>query len=253
MIAEPSDPKIHRVIGLWHSSLYVGETEARSGGLSVTTDDAPSVPAGLSRRPVDASPHSEPTSPIAAASPSAHAPERGGSPGLYDLPGLLTRIWSVPAAKLATSGSYATRPTLPISPARELDEPHPHTPLETQWPQPAMEPGLSLPLAAVPSLAIVRAVAPEAATHPLPRGPEPPTLVFSAETHYAAWRHPPCRLRYSVSRTFASYRGAGPAALDTSGEHRHAAASDAPRSQMMPPATLPWVRVRRIDEEPELH
>ena len=256
MLAEPSDPKIHRVIGLWHSSLYVGEVEARSGGTEVTTGDAPSVTGAVARRSAAAPTESRPVPTATTLSSEPSSPDTSSATGLYDLPGLLTRIWSVPAAKLATSGSYTVRPSLPISPARELDEPLPHAPFETQWPQPAMEPGVSLPLAAVPSLTIRQKSAADAATHALPRSPEGSPFVFNSETQYVAWRHPPCRLRFSVSRTFALYRGGGPAALDTTGERRRPgtpAAVDAPRGEMMPPATLPWARVRRIDEEPSGH
>ena len=215
----------------------------------MTPDDSAALAGGAARRAVEASPAAA-TRP-APTTGALRNSDSGRPPGLYDLPGLLTRIWSVPAAKLATSGSYSVRPAIPLSPARELDEPQEPVPLTTQWPQPAMDPGLSLPLAAAPSLAIVRKLAAPAG----PQGPaaaeESQTLVFSAETHYAAWRRPPCRMRYTMGRSFLEYRGAEGSAPDFSGErHRSPYAGSTPgRGELMPPATRPWVRVRRIDEE----
>jgi len=135
--------------------------------------------------------------------PSSPPPPPAPRQGLYDLPALLARIWSVPAAQsLSTSGSYATRleprsegPSPADAAPMPPEAPRPLSATRSPWGFPSHADDPSLPLAAVPSL-----------TLPLPTEvPRPPPsrslgaatspgLVAGAQ--YAAWRHPPCHLSY---------------------------------------------------------
>jgi hypothetical protein len=134
------------------------------------------------------------------------APDASRSPGLYDLPSLLARIWSVPAAaRLAQSGSFRTAPIArppegPHESSAHLDPDGPHhrspAPL-SGWPPPGFGAEPSLPLAAVPSLTL---------SAPAPARPEPSPLTepaaaepfYSTGIQYIAWRHPPCRQGYGA-------------------------------------------------------
>ncbi|MGB6501111.1 MAG: hypothetical protein WBG19_06910 [Thermoplasmata archaeon] len=136
---------------------------------------------------------------------AARTVEPSAAPGLYDLPSLLSRIWSVPAAaKLATSGSFAT-PRGPAPPRmEELQDLHPEARSHespaalTGWPPAGYGVTSSLPLAAVPSLtlSLPERVIEERDRPPIT--PEPPEPFFSTGIQYIAWRHPPCRLGYGA-------------------------------------------------------
>jgi hypothetical protein len=170
-MAERPDPRKLRVISAWNGSRY------------------PFPPSG-----------DEPSSqPPPTPTPEGRAPAQG----LYDLPALLGRIWSVPAARLATSGSYSTRPDpVPIArPEVELDrkppEPRDASPLSpAPWSFLSYGEDSSLPLAAVPSLTLNPELRPPSGPPPFELERRPEASAFSPVTQYIAWRHPPCHLAF---------------------------------------------------------
>lgn len=127
------------------------------------------------------------------------------APGLYDLPTLLARIWSVPAAQQAgrratPSGGSGPREASPTSPVPD-DRPDGAAPAFTvaEWTMPTPPSDLSLPLAAVPSLTIGAPPLAERAP-PEPRRETESGPSYVPTVQYIAWRRPPCRLPYDLPR-----------------------------------------------------
>jgi hypothetical protein len=202
-MAEWPDPRKRRAIPAWDASRYPflapGEGPYSGPPETPIVDRSPGT---------EEDPRGSGKDPSTAEGPVEPRPERPPSQGLYDLPGLLARIWSVPLSRLTTSGSYATRPAAvpPSLPPGELDR-QPPTIREPPPPGPAPWAYLpfgkdpSLPLAAVPSLTLVHAPpSPSGPTGPSSQAPRSPGLSFSPATHYIAWRRPPCRLAYELGR-----------------------------------------------------
>jgi len=252
---DPPDPRRYRSSGGWAGSSYAYPLPPPSDvPLPFLTGPSARLPPDGSGRPERST--AAPAPPSAGPSP---APARSGgaaAPGLYDLPTLLARIWSVPAARLATSGSYPSRPdpssdrpdfgpSVPSDPrGSERPEPPP------TWATPSYELSPSLPLAAVPSLTFAPDHRPglvgAAVGSPekeLPRGP------YVLPTQYIAWRHPPCRLAYleTFPRGSRCPRGVPAEGLGRGGP----ALSAGPvrwlrKDEMMRPATAGWA-LHRFD------
>ena len=205
-------------------------------------------------RDSEATPQSMDTGP----DPGARRPPRAGAAppsGLYDLPGLLARIWSVPAARMATSGSYTPEaaraaPLTPaVGPSPEVPSVQPTPSIAPPpWWYPTVSRDPSLPLAAVPTLSPARPRPPAA---PNVRPPEGSRAVdeaaFNPVTQYVAWRRPPCHLayarRFEMSR---ADRGNPPASGAEIGRVTVTTDSYPPAvGPLILPATLPWGGHRR--------
>jgi len=120
----------------------------------------------------------------------------GAAPGLYDLPGLLARIWSVPAARLATSGSYTSTPPVryPEPPPQFADrQPSLPTPPSDPWSQLTRREVPSIASAAVLPLSLIPAFRDPLAPRPSRRGRRAADPVEFLPSQYPSWKHPPCR------------------------------------------------------------
>lgn len=181
------------------------------------------------------------------------SPAASTAPGLYDLPGLLARIWSVPVARLATSGSY-TQEAARTPPPPPVAGPEPHPPsvapvpsiAPPPWWYPSVSPDPSLPLAAVPTLTGAR---PRPPTSPLTRpesGPVPELPAFNPTTHYVSWRRPPCHLPYT--HRFDAVRGADEGSRPGITEIGRVSVTTepypSPSDALILPASLPWTGTR---------
>ncbi|MGP8134644.1 MAG: hypothetical protein ACLQD8_00670 [Thermoplasmata archaeon] len=205
-MAERSDPRKPRYSPAWNGAQYPDPPPI---------DDTPDrlLPIGpIGRFPLAEAARPGPPRVFFEATASGPSDARAPAPlpptppqGLYDLPALLARIWSVPAAKQSTSGSYISRPE-PVPPGRpnlgpDLSIPErqevPPAPFAS-WPAYHHPDDPSLPLAAVPSLTLSLPGHADSgsSTPPFDRRREEPT--FSPATQYVAWRHPPCRLAYDL-------------------------------------------------------
>ena len=118
-MAERPDPRRLRLIAGWSASRDGFRTHdgdlSRSSAISTGTPEYPLVEA--SRR-VTQLPGEEGARPFERA-PARPAPRPEESPGLYDLPRLLARIWSVPAAQIASGRAYPAPPRAPTGPEPE--------------------------------------------------------------------------------------------------------------------------------------
>jgi hypothetical protein len=255
-MAERPEPRKRPSATSWDARQYSfgpdGEEADPRAGEPDAADPPPSENAGRHRGPEE----------VPAESDSRRADERIEAPaaarppaqGLYDLPGLLARIWSVPATRLSTSGSYSTRaaPAIPVTRPVEHDlespdrrEPVPPAPSSLLYLPHGKGP--SLPLAAVPSLAL-------APPEPVPEGPTAPArlarpleLTPVTAMHYIAWRYPPCRLAYALGRGRVAPAEVRPSRVSVE-VGRYSGSSESLRIEREPlirPATLPWVSWRQ--------
>ncbi len=189
----------------------------------------------------------EESSAARAAAPSTSSgrePPTEPAPGLYDLPSLLGRIWSVPAARRlprpAPSWPQAPAIEIPISDriAVELRPPGPRRVDRSPWSaeSPSITP--SLPLAAVPSLTLslpdAERPAPERDLE-FASGP-----AIDEAVQYIAWKHPPCHHAFEPRPPTGAHCLRGwpdaEAALPYAGRARRA--SRLP--DLMRPATPSW-------------
>lgn len=157
------------------------------------------------------------------------AADRSAAPGLYDLPSLLARIWSVPLSRMGTSGSYAP-PASPVAgPGEVRVSTPPYSTPWNGWPSRAYGRDPSLPLAAVPSLTMVPPSAPGTDSTSPPRRPAGEGTTIHPATQFVAWRHPPCRLAYDLPFPRGSHCVRGSLA----GEHPAANAPELARRELL--------------------
>lgn len=219
-MVERPDPRKVRVIATWDGVRY-SYRAIEEGASPRAEPGAPTGPFPLieaSRAGAFARSGSSPSPVPTVLSTPAAAPPASRPPGLYDLPSLLARIWSVPAAQMANRGAFAVRsPAAPTdrSPRAPALEPAPADREEVppftvaEWTMPINREDPSLPLAAVPSLSFTPSVPIGAVSPPAPvRDTSVPT--YHPATQYIAWRHPPCHLAYALplSSERACSRGA---------------------------------------------
>jgi hypothetical protein len=183
----------------------------------------------------------------------SRVPDRSPSPGLYDLPALLARIWSVPAARLATSGSYSTAPAPPppTPPGAALDR-SPADPREgppngpDPWPFLPHREVPSLPSTGVLPLSLIPAFRAPGAVPSSRRGRRTEEGIVYPATRYLAWKHPPCHLAIEPRLSIEAQRlkGIGDARPNLAGP---ASALGEPWSRhelLIRPASLPLPRPR---------
>jgi len=216
-MADRPDPRRLRLITGWSASRDGLRTHdgdlSRSAGISTGTPEFPLVE--VSRR-VAQLPAEEP-----APAPPVPPPEE--NPGLYDLPRLLARIWSVPAAKLASSRAYPATPRAPTGPEparprNDSDPPPRHGPATSPWSIGSFGEDSSLPLAAVPSLTLAPFGEPPATAHrPELDGPPAPAPWVLSPDQYIAWRHPPCRRLYDTRPPLGRHCTRGPLSGEAAG------------------------------------
>jgi hypothetical protein len=250
-MAERPDPRKLRVSGGWSGAPYAySSTPVDESPLPLLAGPVSRYPLAefaphrsdrLADRPVDRDSSRPP-----------RTADRGTSPpGLYDLPALLARIWSVPATKMAKSGSYATAPEAAAAP-RPPEREFPRRPFDprleerdslAEWGPSTHEHDPSLPLAAVPSLTMIPSFPPRL-PDPLPSAPSSPgAVIFSPLRQYVAWRHPPCRLAYDTPLPRGIHCGRGSPADRAGAELLRAAgyARAVRRDWMMRPASSGWL------------
>jgi hypothetical protein len=186
------DPPRSRVVPAWDSSRVLVPVDPSPSAPLPSPIDAGILPLAGGVRSRD------PAWPDLPDPPERAAPVPPAATGLYDLPGLLARIWSVPVhrrtpAPLPLPTDTAPAPPEPLVPVRPVPS---LTGGSSPWTAVSDHPVLSLPLAAVPSL-----------TFRPPTGAEPdrrPNLTAPAEgapsylpaLQYVAWRRPPCHQPY---------------------------------------------------------
>ncbi|MFY9716751.1 MAG: hypothetical protein WAK40_02285 [Thermoplasmata archaeon] len=254
-MAERPDPRRLRVPGGWSGAQY---------------DDS-TVPAGASPLPLLVGPVSR--YPLAEFGPHrsgeervrpfeeerSHPPRAGDRetkpPGLYDLPALLSRIWSVPVTRMAKSGSYSTSPP-DGGPSHAPDREIPFRPFEPrleerdsfgEWSPSSHDLDPSLPLAAVPSLTMIPPYLPTSSADPPPSPPSSSwsqaAAVYSPITQYVAWRRPPCRVAYDLRLPRGIHCGRVSPAERAGAEFVRAAgyARALRRDWMMRPASSGWL------------
>lgn len=207
-MAERADQRKFRVIAAWNGARYSPPAS------DPTAPPRPLLTAPVSQFPlVEAGHRLESSGPLdrsgATLSPSRPVPNLSSDasrpPGLYDLPTLLARIWSVPAAQVSSGSSYSPRPELRPPEPREIEfqrgvpvPPEPTPSSLASWPSYARKDDSSLPLAAVPSLTLVTPKNEAGALPVPPRSDATPPPSYVPSIQYVAWRRPPCRLPYDA-------------------------------------------------------